>query len=45
MIRYIRNWLAYRRLEKLIRARRQSYEVQDYAKRRAAALKHTRATA
>lgn len=42
MIRYIKTWLAYRRLEKLVRKRRESFEVQDFAKRRAAALKHTR---
>jgi hypothetical protein len=43
MIRFVRQWLAIRRLNRLVTARRNSFEVQDFAKRRAAALKHTRA--
>jgi hypothetical protein len=39
MIRELRiRWYSYK-LQKLIDARRRSFEVQDYAKRRAAALK------
>lgn len=45
MIRRFKIWRAQRRLEKLIRARRQSYEVISYRKHREAALKHTRASA
>jgi hypothetical protein len=43
MLRYIRQLLAIRRLNKLVEARRRSFEIQDYAKRRQAALKATRA--
>jgi hypothetical protein len=39
MIRSIRIWLAHRRLQKLVERQRNSFEVQDYRKRRAAALK------
>jgi hypothetical protein len=39
MLERFRVWLACRRLEKLIKARQASFEVQDYRKRRAAALK------
>jgi hypothetical protein len=39
MIRYIRTWLAVRRLNRLVQARRNSFEVQDYQRRRAAALR------
>lgn len=39
MIRRLRIWLAARRLAKLVEARRRSFAVQDYAKRRHAALK------
>ena len=39
MIRSIRIWLAARRLAKLVEARRNSHEVWEYRKRRAAALK------
>ena len=39
MIQRVRVWLAVRRLEKLIKARRDSFECVDYRKRRAAALK------
>lgn len=42
MIRAFRTYLARRKLEKLIAKRRQSFECQDYARRREAALKHTR---
>lgn len=39
MIRRFRIWLASRRLEKLIRARKDSFEVRDFERRRNAALK------
>jgi hypothetical protein len=42
MIRYLKIWLAHRRLQKLVERQRNSFEIQDYRKRRAAALKHTR---
>lgn len=42
MIRYLRTWLASRRLAKLTRERRQSYEIISYRKHREAALKYTR---
>jgi hypothetical protein len=42
MIRYIRQYLAHRRLQKLVERQRNSFEIQDYRKRRAAVLKHTR---
>jgi hypothetical protein len=45
MIRALRIWIARRRLEKLVAKRRQSFECRDYAKRRTAALKHTRGMA
>lgn len=35
----IRQWLARRRLQRIVDARRNSYEIIDYRKRRAAALK------
>jgi hypothetical protein len=35
----VRQWLACRRLAKLVAKQRKSFEVKDYAKRRAAALK------
>lgn len=35
----LKTWLGRRKLQKLITARQQSYEVIDYRKRRAAALK------
>jgi hypothetical protein len=37
MIRRFQIWLAHRRLQKLVEQRRNSFEVQDYRKRRAAA--------
>lgn len=42
MIRYARQWLAMRRLNRLVQASRGSFATQDYAKRRSAALKATR---
>lgn len=42
MTRRIRQWLACRRLNKLVAQRRSSFEIVDYRKRRAAALKATR---
>lgn len=42
MIRAIRIYLARRRLERLIRKRRDSAEIQQFTKRRAAMLKFTR---
>lgn len=43
MIRYFKQWLAVRRLNRLVEQRRNSFECQDYARRRSAALKATRA--
>lgn len=45
MIRSIKVYLARKRLERLIAKRLRSYEVQDYRRRRAAMLKHTRGIA
>ena len=45
MIAKLKQWLAARRLQRLIDERRSSYAVQDYARRRKAALKHTRRAA
>lgn len=42
MIRRLRIILARRRLQRLVEQRRNSFEVRDFAKRRAAALRHTR---
>ncbi len=42
MIRLLRQYLAIRRLNKLVRARAQSFEIIDYRRRRQAALKATR---
>ena len=39
MLRYIRTWLAVRRLNRLVVKRRQSFEIMDYKRRRAAALR------
>ena len=39
MIRLLKQWAACRRLNKLVQQRRASFEIQDYRKRRAAALK------
>jgi hypothetical protein len=39
MIRYIRQYLACRKLQKLVEQRRNSYAVIDYRKRREAALR------
>jgi hypothetical protein len=36
---WLRIWLAHRRLQKLVERQRNSFEIQDYRKRRAAALK------
>lgn len=44
MIRFLRTYFAVRRLNKLVQARRNSFEIRDYAKRRQAALKATRGT-
>jgi hypothetical protein len=38
----IRRFLARRRLQRLVEARRQSFDCEQYRRRRAAALKHTR---
>jgi hypothetical protein len=38
-LRFARTYLAKRKLDRLVRKRRQSFEVQDYARRRAAALR------
>jgi hypothetical protein len=43
MIRALRIWLACRRLNRLVARQRAKFEIRDYAKRRAAMLKHTRA--
>jgi hypothetical protein len=45
MIRYLRQRIAIHRLNKLVARNLQSFEVQDYAKRRKSALKATRARA
>jgi hypothetical protein len=42
-MRWLKQWLAIRRLNKLVEQRRQSFECRDYARRRSAALKATRA--
>lgn len=42
MIRLFKQWIAIRRLNRLVEQRRNSFEVLDYRRRRAAALKHTR---
>jgi hypothetical protein len=39
MIRYFRQWFAIRRLNRLVEQRRNSHEIWQYRKRRAAALK------
>jgi hypothetical protein len=39
MIRLVRQYLAKRKLDKLVRQRLQSFEHQDFLRRRAAALK------
>ena len=44
MIALLRRHLARRRLQRIVDARRNSFEVIDYAKRRQAALKHSRGT-
>jgi len=38
-MKYLLQWYWHRRLNKLVARRRASYEIQDYRKRRAAALK------
>lgn len=40
MIRYLRQWLACRRLNRLVAKRARSFEVEQYRRRRKAALKH-----
>lgn len=42
MIRRIRIYLAARKLERLVRRQRASFETRDFARRRAAMLKVTR---
>jgi hypothetical protein len=42
MIRYLRQWFAVRRLNKLVAQQRDSYECRRYRERRAAALKGCR---
>jgi hypothetical protein len=42
MIRHFKQWLACRRLNKLVAKRANSFAVLDYKRRRAAMLKHTR---
>lgn len=42
MIRAARIYLARRKLEKLVKARRESFEVRDFVRRREAMLKFTR---
>lgn len=39
MIRFIKQWLACRKLAKLVTQRRNSYECESYRRHRAAALK------
>jgi hypothetical protein len=39
MIARIRRWLACQRLERMVRARRNSFECEQYRRHRAAALK------
>lgn len=45
MTRTLRRYLAKRRLAKMVERDRQSFETRDFAKRRAAMLKHTRGLA
>jgi hypothetical protein len=40
VIRHLRQWLAVRRLNRLIAKRRNSFAVQQYRRRREAALRH-----
>lgn len=42
LLRYQRQKRAHRRLTKLVEQRRNSFETQDFARRREAMLKHTR---
>lgn len=42
-MRWLKQWLAIRRLNKLVQARRNSFECESYRRHRAAALKATRA--
>lgn len=42
MIRFLRRAYHLRRLARIVERNRQSFEIQDYRKRRAAALSHTR---
>jgi hypothetical protein len=45
MIRYLIQWRACRRLNKLVAKQRASYEAEQFRRRRAAALKATRGMA
>jgi hypothetical protein len=45
MIRYVRQWLAVRRLNRLVARQRTSFACEQYRRRREAALKHTRCRA
>jgi hypothetical protein len=42
MIRYIRTWLAHRRLQRLVDASKRAPATREFVRRREAALKHTR---
>ena len=41
----LRTWLARRRLQRMVEARRNSFEAEQYRRRRKAALKHHRGEA
>jgi hypothetical protein len=43
-MRWLKQWLAIRRLNKLVARRKSSVELEIYRRHRAAALKHTRGT-
>lgn len=43
-MRWLKQWLAIRRLNKLVARRKASVELETYRRHRAAALKHTRGT-
>lgn len=45
LIREVRIWWFSRKLNRLVAKRRRSFEIQQYAKRREAMLKHTRGMA
>jgi hypothetical protein len=42
MIRRFQIWLAHRRLQKLVERQRNSFECEQFRRKRAAMLKHTR---